>query len=130
MIVPYPKGIAHHLSRPQREILIQHVVGPREFRTGEPATLTVNAMRDTGLLKGMPFLRPKHTELTALGRQVACIVLGEYADRLLMAGPDYETRLLNPKGRVPRPTKSKSAAGPAPTDECCPSKPAPTSSNG
>ena len=94
MTAPFPKGIAYRLSRVQRKVLIEHVPGPLPYQTNQPTSLTVQAMLENGLLKGWPFIRPMQTELTLLGREVVCIVLAEYAEHLMLAGPDYEHRLL------------------------------------
>jgi hypothetical protein len=127
MIAPYPKGIALILSRSQRRMLMEHAVGPQQFVTGQPTTPTVRSMLATGLLKGKPRLHPKYTELTVLGREVVCIVLGEYADYLLRVGPDYEHRLL---GRRPRTAKPSDVVEAAPSPISYPPMSAPISSNG
>ena len=89
---PYAPGIARRLSRSQRNILINHVMGEQPFIVG-PETATVQSLMTLKLLKGDKTLNPKNTSLSYLGREVVCVVLAEYAEALLRAGPDYEQRL-------------------------------------
>jgi hypothetical protein len=93
---PYAPGIAHRLSRKQREMLIRHVAGSQPFIIGTE-TPTVQSLMGLRLLKGDRQINHRNTALTYLGREVVCVVLGEYADALLLAGLDYEQRLLPTK---------------------------------
>ena len=91
---PWPVGEAHRLSRIQRDLLIEHCVGPQLYIAGSSWGTSILLLMQRGLLKGDIPGKPHFTELTTLGKQVVCTVLGEYADALTKAGPDYKERLL------------------------------------
>ena len=97
---PWPSGIAHGLTKLQRDVLIAHVRGPQLFIAAHKYTPTTIGLMSKGLIHGFGMIKPHHTTLTVLGREVVCIVLGDYADRLLLE-KDYEDRLL-PKPRRAR----------------------------
>ena len=87
-----PKAIARLLSNIQRNCLIEHVPGPQPFHISK-ARQTKQSLFDFKLLGtpgGIPNARPTELRLTELGREVACIILGQYADALVSCGVLHE----------------------------------------
>ena len=85
-----PSSIARNLTIIQRNCLIAHVNGPQPFLTND-ARPTKRSLIEYGLLRapcgGQPRVsRPKELVLSELGREVVCIVLGQYAEALIAAG--------------------------------------------
>lgn len=85
-------GIAHR----GREYLISHVNGPRPIINGYRET-TRRSLVNNKILQYWPpnTTRPKETRLTEFGRQIVCIVLGNYADALTEA-KDFLEKLSAP----------------------------------
>jgi hypothetical protein len=81
------RSIAFKMPKPQRDLLIAHIDGPQLLAIG-PETSTRTALIDRKLLRFDTYasLRPKNTIITALGREVLCAILGDYADALVRAG--------------------------------------------
>lgn len=81
-----PKQIARELSTIQRNRLIEYVAGPRHIALNN----TDNSLRTEQLLQpaasNRTNPRPSKLMLTELGRAVACIILGQYADALVACG--------------------------------------------
>jgi hypothetical protein len=72
----------------QRDSLVAHIEGPQQIVTGMER-FTRQALISRGLLHhdpaNMMTSRPSKTALTELGREVVCIILGDYADALVKA---------------------------------------------
>ena len=86
------KEIARRMSHAQRELLIAHVPAhqPLDNTVSKPAA---DRRRTSRSLIGEDLLRyetaskrPMFSVLTELGREVAAIVLSEYAEALILAG--------------------------------------------
>jgi hypothetical protein len=78
-----------NLSVAQRDYLIRHVaIGRVPVNTGGPTAGPRISLSGHGLIRGFPLTadRPRHTELTEHGRYAACLLLGDYADALVLAG--------------------------------------------
>lgn len=76
------------LSNAQRNLLIQHIdsMVPVE-RTIGPLRMTFVSLMRLELITGKgPSIRPRHTVLTMLGREVVATLLSEYAEALIRAG--------------------------------------------
>ena len=89
-----PKHIARLLSNIQRNCLIDHVPGPQPFHadTARQTKVCLVDLKLLGQLDGMrnEAARPAELKLTELGREVVCIILGQYADALVSCGVLYE----------------------------------------
>ena len=115
------RTMASNLSAGQRERLIAHIRGPQtiDYRTGPEENLirrAVVALLGKGLVRNDTYggaIRPKHTLLTELGREVVCHVLGDYADGLVTAGVLEEPPLIQIT-RLPRVPLAARAAAAAP----------------
>ena len=85
-------SIAKRLSHPQRDVLLAHVESdqPINLRGSVSAKrMATQALIKRGLLTGnikCVRSRPKITTLTLLGREVAGLLLGQMADRLVISG--------------------------------------------
>jgi hypothetical protein len=104
-----PSSIARSLSNIQRNVLIDHVLGPQLFyaqqyeQPGRNIRQTKQSLLDSKLLRPITgketSVRPPKLELTLLGREIVCIILGEWADRLVACGvtdlPLTENQLSN-----------------------------------
>lgn len=86
--------IVKRLSHVQRELLVEHVHGPRpiDYRRGASSA---NARKITACLVDRNLIqpdgpanriKPKATALTELGREVAAFILAYYAEQLVRAG--------------------------------------------
>jgi hypothetical protein len=84
------KAFVRRLSVVQRAVLIEHVAGAKPVvvsKTGlEGDYATVRKLIDLQLVRGDHSNRPRFTMLTDAGREVAAILLAEYADALVAAG--------------------------------------------
>ena len=82
-----PSQVARCLSIVQRNRLISFVPGPQAIDLSKP---TDNSLRAEKLLKpesgGINNPRPSGLMLTDLGREVSCIILGQFADALVACG--------------------------------------------
>ena len=83
------RSTANNLSKKAREFLILHTSGPVSIvRSGLPQSDRTDAVRKSLLGHGLiaPQKRgtqsPTHTQITELGRWVACAVLADIADLL------------------------------------------------
>jgi hypothetical protein len=75
--------IAFNLSGSQREFLIEHCCAPVPVVRHSHINGTRSSLVNLGLIR---FCNgTQNTELTDLGREVACILLGHYADALVKA---------------------------------------------
>lgn len=84
--------VSRRLSRPQVEILLDHVDGTAFVPSGvstDERSGTRHALVRLRLIRyvGGPNTRkPTHTEITEDGRMVLCHALGDYAEALIRAG--------------------------------------------
>lgn len=77
------------LSVPKRKVIVRHVAadGPLPFSIGNPDAVCIRSLITWKILRPHPQVHPmRATVLTNLGREVACMVLAEYADALIAAG--------------------------------------------
>lgn len=93
-------AIAHKLTKPQRDLLLEHVDGLVPVKQGLE-NFVRNALFERRLLRFERTLRPQNTILTDLGREVLCALLGSYADALVRASILPTTPLIEIK-RAPR----------------------------
>ena len=118
--------IANHLTKTQRDCLIEHVHGPQPFHTNV-IRQTKQSLVETRLLRPPNgenmALRPTELMLSELGREVVCIILGEYADALVACGltePLTESQVLaaieEASKRKPCPERLLADAKPFPAD--------------
>lgn len=72
------------LSHDMREKLVAHAAGPRQLVVG---CRTTKALQGRGLIRypSRNKITPSETMLTEQGRQVVCVILGQYADALTAA---------------------------------------------
>lgn len=108
-------SVARKLTSPQREILIEHAIGPvpidlRVSHEGAIRRSTVNSLFTLNLIrKSGQSPRPTATVMTDLGREVCCFILGQYADALVRTGLLQEAMniTLRPAERwIPAPGKA------------------------
>lgn len=82
------RGIANSMSAPQRDILLRHIEGPVKVIRAQWSSTEIlfrkKLIRD--IRPGAPGAFPKESVITTLGREVACFILGDYADALIRAG--------------------------------------------
>lgn len=79
----------HRLTGAQRLLLIEHIdVAVPVDVTDQPRNMTRKSLMALGLLRGEPanVLKPRETVLTQAGRHAVGVLLGHYADTLIMAG--------------------------------------------
>jgi hypothetical protein len=88
MSSPDLQRLASRLSVAERDELVKHVGSEQPFVAYRPDNRgkTIASLLRERLIKGEPLTSPKKTSLTVRGREVAAIVLGEYADALVAAG--------------------------------------------
>lgn len=81
------RSIASRMPKAQRDLLIAHIDGPQPLTIGHESMVR-NALLARDLLRfnDRTAFRPKTTHLTDTGREVLCIILGDYADALVRAG--------------------------------------------
>lgn len=74
---------SYELSHNMREILVQHCPGPQPAIIGchSRQCLIRRGLIDYAQYKGLSN-RPTHTKLTEKGRELACVILGQYADAI------------------------------------------------
>lgn len=81
-----PAALARQLSRTQCDFLIDHIDSAHPLRHDNNEDRTRSALISRNLIRYeyAPTIvgRPRATVLTQLGREVVCIVLGQYADAL------------------------------------------------
>lgn len=84
------KGLSFHISTTQCEFLIEHCCGERPITSNHLEAATRCALISRGLLRLQTHInavnRERGTVLTDKGREVVCIILGNYIDALMEAG--------------------------------------------
>lgn len=85
------REIVNRLSKSQRDHLIEHISGPQPILTGPQvhitgALISRNLIRYVHKFNDKHAKFPHHTKFTEFGREVVCIILGDYADALVRAG--------------------------------------------
>jgi hypothetical protein len=105
--------VARQLTLLQRDLLVDHACAPQPMDVSSIRGRSQMALVGRKLLKPWRLgrdpdapsqtgtsgghntnIRPNATALTDYGKEVACAILGQYADALTRAGSDYEKRLL------------------------------------
>ncbi len=84
------REIVNKMSKPLRDSLTAHANGPQPIVVG-PESSSRSALISRGLVRydlpgNVPTRRPHRTALTDLGREVLCVMLGDYADALVRVG--------------------------------------------
>ena len=55
---PWPESLAFSLTKPQRDVLIDHCRGPQLFTVASEHAATIASLMERKLLKGDEFIKP------------------------------------------------------------------------